>query len=628
MQIPGIVRERLLVSYYRYSVQSTQNSSNIDSVCKLLRSTGYASNLKQTSVYIQDFFKRLEIDQNYIELILGRLRYDDVYNQITVYPLAEHRSTALANQASMIFICLFFCPRTLENDYSRMREIVDKFFSDNWMITIYMGITVNLIDAWDCFKAAKSALQTVIESENVKKITQYHKQNYNRLILETKQILKEGMLTVENVVANITKIINLIRDCNVYLRFAMLHTTEAIYTISRNKKCKQVSDQVILHLEFVPSKVFELLLNTSQLEIKIRNIVKTVLTDKENQWDQYKNEASVRCTELSNVFSGEIILIKVEKNENIKTWLLDIQKEILSLNLTAVSVSGKKITQLIQAFEEVQEFHNLGSHVQVKQHLTEIKKYLHQMIEIINIKEDILINIQLIGDISYAWRIIDNYTECMQDSIRNQPSLIIKLRSTFLKLVSALEFPLLRINQSHSPDLMSVSQYYSSVLVHYVRKVVQVIPQTICEILTQIINLQTDAVKELPTRLEKQKLNDYAQLDTRYEVAKLTYSISVFTDGILTMQRTLVGIIEIDPKHLLEDGIRKELVEKLSLALHNGLIFNHKSKQSELVPKLIDLSKILDGYKRSFEYVQDYLNINGLRMWQEEVSVFEYSIFL
>ena len=43
-----------------------------------------------------------------------------------------------------------------------------------------------------------------------------------------------------------------------------------------------------------------------------------------------------------------------------------------------------------------------------------------------------------------------------------------------LQLASALELPLLRINQASSPDKVSESEYYSGVLVTYVRKVLQV----------------------------------------------------------------------------------------------------------------------------------------------------------
>ena len=60
---------------------------------------------------------------------------------------------------------------------------------------------------------------------------------------------------------------------------------------------------------------------------------------------------------------------------------------------------------------------------------------------------------------------------------------------------------------------------------------------------------------------------------SRYKVAKLTHAISVFTDGMLMMKSTLVGVIKIDPKKLLEDGIRKELVTRVSLVDFNFLNF-------------------------------------------------------
>ena len=44
------------------------------------------------------------------------------------------------------------------------------------------------------------------------------------------------------------------------------------------------------------------------------------------------------------------------------------------------------------------------------------------------------------------------------------------------------------------------------------------------------------------------------------------------------MKTTLVGVIKVDPKQLLEDGIRKELVVKVAAAMHSSLIFNTKTK--------------------------------------------------
>lgn len=70
------------------------------------------------------------------------------------------------------------------------------------------------------------------------------------------------------------------------------------------------------------------------------------------------------------------------------------------------------------------------------------------------------------------------------------------------------------------------------------------------------------------------------------------------------MKSTLVGVVCLDPKILLDDGLRKELVQHISKALHTELVFNQKSKTSELELKLKSLGRIMDGYKRSFEYIQ------------------------
>ena len=66
-------------------------------------------------------------------MVIGRLRSDDLYNQISAYPFPEHRSTALATQASMLYIILYFAPELLHTQQAKMREIVDKHFPDNWV---------------------------------------------------------------------------------------------------------------------------------------------------------------------------------------------------------------------------------------------------------------------------------------------------------------------------------------------------------------------------------------------------------------------------------------------------------------------------------------------------------------
>ena len=49
--------------------------------------------------------------------------------------------------------------------------------------------------------------------------------------------------------------------------------------------------------------------------------------------------------------------------------------------------------------------------------------------------------------------------------------------------------------------------------------------------------------------------------------------------------------------------------------------------QTELRPRLKALGNKMDAFKRSFEYIQDYVNIYGLKIWQEEVSrIINYNV--
>ena len=75
-----------------------------------------------------------------------------------VFPDPEHRSSALSQQASMLYVALYFNPVVLHEHKSVMREIVDKHFIDNWVIPIYMGIVADLSEEWLPYKAAKEAL--------------------------------------------------------------------------------------------------------------------------------------------------------------------------------------------------------------------------------------------------------------------------------------------------------------------------------------------------------------------------------------------------------------------------------------------------------------------------------------
>jgi WASH complex subunit strumpellin len=69
------------------------------------------------------------------------------------------------------------------------------------------------------------------------------------------------------------------------------------------------------------------------------------------------------------------------------------------------------------------------------------------------------------------------------------------------------------------------------------------------------------------------------------------------------MKSTLVGIIRVDPKQLLEDGIRKELVKHIAIALHNGLTFNPKAKVMLVLIHVLVYPSFIFSYIQIFHYL-------------------------
>jgi len=87
-----------------------------------------------------------------------------------------------------------------------------------------------------------------------------------------------------------------------------------------------------------------------------------------------------------------------------------------------------------------------------------------------------------------------------------------------------------------------------------------------------------------------------------------------------------LGIIPVDPRHILEEGLRRELVRRITTAMQHTLVF-HVLNKEEMIMKLTELSVTLKGLERAMEHIQDYIDISGLQVYHMEFSrVMNYHI--
>ena len=123
-------------------------------------------------------------------------------------------------------------------------------------------------------------------------------------------------------------------------------------------------------------------------------------------------------------------------------------------------------------------------------------------------------------------------------------------------------------------------------------------------------------------------LKEKAAFQSRFTLAQKTHEVVLFTEGMLVLDKVLMGVIEIDPKEILVDGLRKELSKKLAGMLHDGFIFDYKTLKAVLDGKPLPEGTVMGdfglleakfknikikfrGLQRSVEYISDFLNVAG-----------------
>jgi WASH complex subunit strumpellin len=179
-----------------------------------------------------------------------------------------------------------------------------------------------------------------------------------------------------------------------------------------------------------------------------------------------------------------------------------------------------------------------------------------------------------IVDFSYAWVAMDRYLVRLQETIGSNPKSVLMLKTVFIKMSTIMETPLRRIAQANSEDFESVARYYSGQLLKFIKSVLYVIPVNIFKELDLVSQIMSKDVKEFKVKINKDTLKEQTLFDQRFILAKKTHEITLLTQGMLVLDRTMMGIIELDPKEILVDGLRKELCRKLSTMLHYEFIFD------------------------------------------------------
>ena len=557
----GPVRERLVIAHFRLFGRDG-DISRIDLICKLTKSTGIlppplppasssspsASSSPGTFSYADRSFKyptddeklfnRFPLPPDLIRNVVGCLVSDDVYRQSSAFPNIDHRSTRLSRQASMLYVILYFDPAVLRDERPRMREVVDKYFHDNWVVHLYGGVTADLGLEWDRFAAARSALDNVLSTDGVRRMHVNNAKLIGQCMAELRAYLTMGILTDPFVLDNRHDLLNCLRRCNIAIRWRVLHrrTADPAYRAIVCVAPERVTTDPKLEADFAinDTHVVSLILLTSQLELQLKSIFRDLLERKGSIWIACRSRACGIMMDLSEYYRGDRTLARVSRHDGLIRWFGSMAGEIGDLAYDGdahFTVTGRRIQLCVRALEEVETYDMVDRDVQVRAFLGESRDLLLQMARAVGVTEDVCEDIRWISDMSYGIEGMRSYVQIIHSRISKDPSNVSLLQGFFAKLSSSLDGSVERLRQLRSPEVDRVTGYYSSRLVSFVRDVLAIVPVSVFAILVQMSDILERRLQNLPCRVQGDKLIAYAQLGERYKLNMMAHEISIFADG-------------------------------------------------------------------------------------------------
>eukprot|EP00405_Crypthecodinium_cohnii_P027702 CAMPEP_0206508780 /NCGR_PEP_ID=MMETSP0324_2-20121206/58540_1 /ASSEMBLY_ACC=CAM_ASM_000836 /TAXON_ID=2866 /ORGANISM="Crypthecodinium cohnii, Strain Seligo" /LENGTH=1223 /DNA_ID=CAMNT_0053999717 /DNA_START=13 /DNA_END=3684 /DNA_ORIENTATION=+ len=622
-RFPGPAREKAMVLIYRLTVGTAEEPEDYQEVCHLFQDTKRPSGDQmpnRSPGYPEKYFQRFALPKETMRIIIGHLQMNDVYGSAKHFPLAEHRGHSLSAQAGLLYTTLFFDVETLMSEAASMREIVNRHFSDAWVVAYALGFTADLLTMWAPYNAAKQALGNTITPQAVKQSLEKHTHKLSQMRDQIDGYLLEGALHEERITAETTPLVSCLRQANTTIRWLLLQsmTTDTRLQAIFKEKCP-AKDQVL-----------QALVGTALLEDKARSLLEPLVSKRTTTLLEQRSEAAQKMDDLAAYFSGQHKLGRNVQNEHLETWFRDKQEVIESLNFETDEESlalGRKVGGLVKALQQVQAYHEIASKPLVVHFLNETCGLLDGMMRTVNLSADTLTTITHVADLAYAWKALGAYQGSMHTLLAKSPSSVKGLRALFQKLASILQVPLGRIRQArNNTHLDLVSNYYSGRLEQFMTSVLQEIPRLHFDLLAQIARFGAARVTKMPSKINLSDLNKYANESeqARLEIAGRAQKIALLMWGIWETEVAVLGAIRVEPRALLLEGLRRELAKRIE-GLLSQLAFTASSKSGTLMRQdlsipLANVAEKAHALRSGLEQVQDFLGISAAQLWQQELQ--------
>ena len=643
LYIPGIIRERFIIAHYRYCTTTITTTSMVtsegtfDDICKVFQrshldalsssSTSYSMSMglfssknnhpdghKVISPIVQStsYMTRMPLDPKLVQGVINCIMDYDIYPIYTeAYPSYPHRSTRLTKQAQLLVVIVHFQPDILKSNSLFCRQMIDRFFSNRWRIPLYNGEILDIRDEWmdGRYPAAQSEIHQVLGNEQLSAILSKRTKCTLTTLQDLNRYMEQDPLSTDYVLDHFDDLLNLLRDANDTLQWEMLH---------RGTFTRVIDDETIVELIFA----------TCCFDQMVLNAFRDVLQQRQELYMVRHSFMSEKINQLSNHFFGRESLSLVDKNDDIGTWFRKIGEEMKLLCWNPDN-DVEDIQYFMDSIKEMTQIDIIDKNTHMKSIMMDIQKYILHMARLSGLQSNICETIETISDFSACRGCIEYFVPFFHFKVKAKPENTSHLSPFFIKCTTYLKSTLVPGIKTSGPSACFVRKVHTDALVAYVKEVLNVIPTTVFSSLGKMIEQNDSSLKELPNKIEVDALFNYGTLEERLRMAELTYELSTLTRGINDMEDLSIGTMKLEPQRLLEEGLRNELVRRISFAMHSILRFDinfdrslksHRIFCNRFQKACLKLEKNLDTLQRAMIWVQDFLNVKGIEIYYHELK--------
>lgn len=383
-----------------------------------------------------------------------------------------------------------------------------------------MGYVVDLTNEWCSFEAARKCIENTVNARTVKAFAEKLKLNAKKVVKRLPDdFLPTGVLTNDFVLQKMDTLLNLLRDANTNCKWLMLHRLAARDEL-RAIVCEYAKPDLILSL----------MLYSAQYELILYKHLKVLIEKRDEYWLKDKEEATNNMSDISEYFSEKSSFKNRRANSDYSEYFAKMQKKIEELTPEGGSGNVSRLIQkYIKALDDIEKYDQIENNKSVREYIDNTKKQLKGMLKVLNLKKRLLSDFRRVTDCSYSFLILKDYIPNMQKVIQDDASSTLLLRATFMKLSSIMDAPMSRIiqldalysheqveNQTYNSNFKSVSNYYSTELMSFVKEVLQVIPRRVFELAgSSLVEGLTPKIKVMPGEIDQEDLRDYALFEKR-----------------------------------------------------------------------------------------------------------------